>query len=44
MADAGANMYTFHYEATKDPVECIRKIREAGMKVNTHHFHSINPM
>ncbi|KAK7092266.1 ribulose-phosphate 3-epimerase-like [Littorina saxatilis] len=33
MADAGASMYTFHYEATSDPVACIRKIKEAGMKV-----------
>lgn len=32
MADAGANQYTFHYEATDDPTTCIRKIREAGMK------------
>lgn len=32
MADAGANQYTFHYEATDDPTMCIRKIREAGMK------------
>ncbi|XP_059169994.1 ribulose-phosphate 3-epimerase-like [Physella acuta] len=39
MADAGANMYTFHYEATKDPVECIRKIRESGMKAGM----SVNP-
>ncbi|GFO11419.1 ribulose-phosphate 3-epimerase [Plakobranchus ocellatus] len=39
MADAGANMYTFHYEATDDPKECIRKIREAGMKAGM----SINP-
>lgn len=39
MADAGADMYTFHYEATETPKECIRKIREAGMKVGM----SINP-
>ncbi|CAL1525897.1 unnamed protein product [Lymnaea stagnalis] len=39
MADAGANMYTFHYEATKDPAACIRKIREAGMKAGM----GINP-
>lgn len=32
MADAGANMYTFHIEATEEPGNCIRKIREAGMK------------
>ena len=35
MADAGADMYTFHYEATENPKECIRKIREAGMKVRS---------
>ncbi|XP_071942888.1 ribulose-phosphate 3-epimerase-like [Antedon mediterranea] len=33
MADAGANQYTFHIEATEDPAGCIRKIREANMKV-----------
>ncbi|XP_033109385.1 ribulose-phosphate 3-epimerase-like [Anneissia japonica] len=33
MADAGANQYTFHIEATEDPGQCIRKVREAGMKV-----------
>ena len=35
MAGAGANQYTFHYEATEDPTGCIRKIREAGMKVRS---------
>ncbi|KAK3787689.1 hypothetical protein RRG08_031918 [Elysia crispata] len=39
MADAGADMYTFHYEATENPKECIRKIREAGMKAGM----GINP-
>ncbi|CAH1774155.1 unnamed protein product, partial [Owenia fusiformis] len=33
MADAGANQYTFHIEATDEPEACIRKVREAGMKV-----------
>ncbi|CAN7976802.1 unnamed protein product, partial [Ixodes persulcatus] len=32
MADAGADQYTFHYEATSDPTGLVRKIREAGMK------------
>lgn len=33
MADAGANLYTFHYEAAADRVpDCIRKIRESGMR------------
>ena len=34
MADAGADQYTFHLEATDDVVGCIRKIKEAGMKVH----------
>uniref|UniRef100_T1ISQ6 Origin recognition complex subunit 4 n=1 Tax=Strigamia maritima TaxID=126957 RepID=T1ISQ6_STRMM len=33
MADAGANMYTFHIEAANDVKGLIRKIKEAGMKV-----------
>ena len=33
MADAGASQYTFHYEATDNPMHCIHKVREAGMKV-----------
>lgn len=33
MADAGANLYTFHFEATSDVHDCIRKVREAGMRV-----------
>jgi ribulose-phosphate 3-epimerase len=33
MAESGANQYTFHLEATKTPEECIRKIKENGMKV-----------
>ncbi|XP_074652181.1 ribulose-phosphate 3-epimerase-like isoform X2 [Tubulanus polymorphus] len=32
MQKAGADQYTFHIEATQDPKECIRKIKEAGMK------------
>ena len=33
MADAGANLYTFHYEAAVDDVpDCVRKVREAGMR------------
>ena len=38
MADAGATMYTFHYEAANDPIPCIRKIKEAGMKVRARPF------
>lgn len=33
MKGAGADQYTFHFEATDDPKTCIRKIKEAGMKV-----------
>ncbi|XP_043245223.1 ribulose-phosphate 3-epimerase-like isoform X1 [Amphibalanus amphitrite] len=33
MADAGANQYTFHIEASKDVPALCRKIKEAGMKV-----------
>lgn len=40
MADAGATQYTFHLEATDDPLEIIRKIRETGMKVGV----AIKPM
>lgn len=34
MHDAGADMYTFHHEATQDPAACARTIKEAGMKVS----------
>ncbi|KAK8741377.1 hypothetical protein OTU49_002187 [Cherax quadricarinatus] len=33
MADAGADQYTFHIEATEDAPSLARKIKEAGMKV-----------
>lgn len=33
MADAGADQYTFHIEATTDAVTLARKIKDAGMKV-----------
>ena len=33
MKDAGADQYTFHIEATTDPRQTCRKIREAGMRV-----------
>lgn len=32
-ADAGADIITFHYEATEDVNECIRLIRSKGKKV-----------
>ena len=33
MAEAGGTQYTFHIEATETPGECIRLIKENGMKV-----------
>ena len=33
MAAAGADQYTFHVEATTQPVELSRSIKEAGMRV-----------
>jgi len=33
MAAAGANQYTFHLEATANPGNLIKEIRESGMKV-----------
>eukprot|EP00052_Salpingoeca_macrocollata_P024512 m.219852 g.219852 ORF g.219852 m.219852 type:complete len:226 (-) comp22266_c1_seq1:892-1569(-) len=33
MADAGANQFTFHLEATDNPQELIKQIREHNMKV-----------
>ena len=33
MKEAGADQYTFHIEATEQPRELCRKVREAGMKV-----------
>ncbi len=33
MAAAGANQYTFHIEATANPGNLIKEIRENGMKV-----------
>lgn len=33
MAEAGANLYTFHIEATEQVNECIRRVRESGMRV-----------
>lgn len=35
MSSAGVQGFTFHIEATQDPIGCIRKIKEAGMKVRT---------
>ena len=33
MKDAGADQYTFHIEASNEPRETCRKVRESGMKV-----------
>lgn len=38
-ADAGAEMLTFHFEATENPAEVIRMIRETGIKAGI----TINP-
>jgi ribulose-phosphate 3-epimerase len=38
MADAGANQYTFHLEATNDPDALIKLIRDNGMKVNDNYL------
>lgn len=32
MADAGADQYTFHLEATDKPVDSINQIKKAGIK------------
>jgi len=32
IAEAGGKSYTFHIEATKQPLEVVKQIREAGMK------------
>lgn len=37
MAAAGANQYTFHIEATTNPGNLIKEIRESGMKVRKWH-------
>ncbi len=33
MKEAGGDQYTFHYEATTDPLSLARRIKEVGMKV-----------
>lgn len=33
MAAAGASQYTFHLEATTNPGNLIKEIKESGMKV-----------
>jgi ribulose-phosphate 3-epimerase len=33
VAESGGSQYTFHIEATQSPEECIRLIKENGMKV-----------
>ncbi|HID24958.1 MAG TPA: ribulose-phosphate 3-epimerase [Thermoplasmata archaeon] len=38
-ADAGANGLTFHIEAVKNPLEVVKKIKDAGCKVGI----SLNP-
>jgi len=38
MAAAGADLYTFHIEASDNPQKCIRLIKESGMKVRDEHY------
>jgi len=33
MASSGADQFTFHLESTDIPDECVRRIKESGMKV-----------
>jgi len=33
MASSGADQFTFHLESTEIPDECVRRIKESGMKV-----------
>ena len=33
MASSGADQFTFHLESTETPEDCIRRIKESGMKV-----------
>lgn len=42
MAAAGANQYTFHLEATTNPGNLIKEIRESGMKVRRGDIHIRN--
>ncbi len=43
MATSGASQFTFHLESTTQPGECIRKIKETGMKVfNLNYFHQFS--
>ena len=35
MVDANVDQYTFHVEPVEDVATVCRKVREAGMKVNT---------
>jgi len=42
MADAGANQYTFHVEATRDVPGVCRKVREAGMRVRMTNLRNNN--
>ena len=36
MGDAGADIYTFHLEASQHPESTIEKIRKRGMMVGCH--------
>ena len=34
MKEAGADYFTFHFEATDNAGKCIASVKKAGMKVN----------
>ena len=40
MSGAGATQYTFHVEATSNPGQLIRKIKETGMRVRNHNIYA----
>ena len=40
MSKAGADIYTFHVEATETPLAVVKSIKDSGMKVN--HDHTMN--
>ena len=41
MSKAGADIYTFHLEASDNPQQTIDKIRSAGMHVRTFKFNKL---
>merc|ERR1712168_1688371 len=33
MESAGVNHYIFHHETAENPLQCVRKVKESGMRV-----------